>query len=262
MVNYIKHYGIKGMKWGVRRYQNKDGSLTPEGRKRYSETNFSKLLNQKYDFADKKEYHYKKQLYEDHGIFMKKNGDLIVNRNNAKVKLTRYSSDDANEELNRRFLYMGGGKHDQDIYESAFVEGMLNTTIDPDKSEDVNDYLKRYKLKSDIKIAGAETVIKTILQDGNLDKKYKYMRNINGLYKKARLDSLKGLFDTVDDEKRYEKLQTDVKELIKKFDHNISDYSRQLYEKGYDACTDIMDDFWFAEIPIVMFYPKDRVDLI
>lgn len=29
------HSGIKGQKWGVRRYQNEDGSLTPEGRKRY-----------------------------------------------------------------------------------------------------------------------------------------------------------------------------------------------------------------------------------
>lgn len=28
------HWGIKGMKWGVRRYQNKDGSLTPAGKKR------------------------------------------------------------------------------------------------------------------------------------------------------------------------------------------------------------------------------------
>lgn len=31
----LVHSGIKGMKWGVRRYQNSDGSLTPEGRKRY-----------------------------------------------------------------------------------------------------------------------------------------------------------------------------------------------------------------------------------
>lgn len=32
------HWGIKGMKWGVRRYQNKDGSLTPAGKKRYSDS--------------------------------------------------------------------------------------------------------------------------------------------------------------------------------------------------------------------------------
>lgn len=32
--NYLSHHGIKGMKWGVRRYQNKDGSLTLSGKKR------------------------------------------------------------------------------------------------------------------------------------------------------------------------------------------------------------------------------------
>lgn len=33
----LYHYGIKGMQWGVRRYQNKDGSLTPAGKKRYDD---------------------------------------------------------------------------------------------------------------------------------------------------------------------------------------------------------------------------------
>jgi len=33
--NYLCHYGIKGMKWGIRRYQNQDGSLTSEGIHRY-----------------------------------------------------------------------------------------------------------------------------------------------------------------------------------------------------------------------------------
>lgn len=33
--NELKHYGTLGMRWGIRRYQNPDGSLTPEGRIRY-----------------------------------------------------------------------------------------------------------------------------------------------------------------------------------------------------------------------------------
>ena len=35
MQNELYHHGIKGMKWGIRRYQNKDGSLTPQGKKKY-----------------------------------------------------------------------------------------------------------------------------------------------------------------------------------------------------------------------------------
>lgn len=33
--NELTHHGIMGMKWGIRRYQNPDGSLTPEGLARY-----------------------------------------------------------------------------------------------------------------------------------------------------------------------------------------------------------------------------------
>jgi len=35
--NDLKHFGILGMRWGIRRYQNPDGSLTPAGQRRYNE---------------------------------------------------------------------------------------------------------------------------------------------------------------------------------------------------------------------------------
>ena len=43
----LYHHGIKGQKWGVRRFQNKDGSLTPAGKKRYDEPNVGRKFVQK-----------------------------------------------------------------------------------------------------------------------------------------------------------------------------------------------------------------------
>ena len=34
--DYLAHYGIKGQKWGIRRYQNRNGTLTSAGKKRRS----------------------------------------------------------------------------------------------------------------------------------------------------------------------------------------------------------------------------------
>lgn len=49
MENELQHYGVLGMKWGLRRYQNKDGSLTYAGKRKtkISSEERAKLSNEK-----------------------------------------------------------------------------------------------------------------------------------------------------------------------------------------------------------------------
>ena len=75
--NELYHFGIKGQKWGVRRYQNKDGTLTDAGAKRYARD----AIEQGYDRYDSQSGTYYKTS--------KKNG-----RSDLKVDTNRYTKED------------------------------------------------------------------------------------------------------------------------------------------------------------------------
>lgn len=113
-LSYLRHEGIKGQKWGVRRYQYEDGSLTPAGKKRYSKDDdedkkkSSKTSSEKDKSEDSEVDKLAKEVirgnYGNGAERKKKLGDKyaeIQNRVNEMLgvdKVHKVSSDDSGDE--------------------------------------------------------------------------------------------------------------------------------------------------------------------
>lgn len=65
--DYLMHHGVKGMRWGIRRYQNKDGSLTNAGKKHVSNYKTARSLNRKIDQEARKLINSDSRLKKDFG---------------------------------------------------------------------------------------------------------------------------------------------------------------------------------------------------
>lgn len=90
----LAHYGILGMKWGIRRYQNEDGTLTPAGKARiekkddkWAHKQGDKLTEQAKKKSQKELDRYGEELLRDPTAF-KSNGKLssaVINSYNQKM---------------------------------------------------------------------------------------------------------------------------------------------------------------------------------
>ena len=150
------HFGIKGMKWGVRRYQNEDGSLTPAGKKHYGNMSDDKLQKSLYKQVKKaraNQSDWSNQWNVNNTIG--KHSKAVEDRYRKDVK--KFQSSDEYKKAMRKIAELdkkaGRGEISQDQYDKQYIN-IRKSMYSPDLDTSVRytdngrkyseAYLKKY----------------------------------------------------------------------------------------------------------------------
>ena len=229
----LTHWGIKNMKWGIRRFQNKDGSLTPEGGKRYNGSDYQprKSLGQK--ISDyKKATAKKKQLEKARAARAEKKRAEEEAKAKAeqrkkdvesgKIKAKDMTSDELKDRINRlndekrykQLMEETGHTSVIETYGKQFAKKMWDQAIVPAATEAGKELVKKAILDASKKDAPVE--------EFNLDKMWKNRNKMTTKQIKDVQDRLnaenaiKKMMDKREKDKRAEdQAKTDAKQAAK-----------------------------------------------
>lgn len=87
----LEHHGIMGMKWGVRRFQNADGTLTPKGKARMAKVSNSKLLSKIDTNQAKGVFRLNAHRYSGGSEYESKKSEKLKNKANEALRKSKES---------------------------------------------------------------------------------------------------------------------------------------------------------------------------
>lgn len=219
MYTYLCHYGILGMKWGIRRYQNKDGSLTPAGKARLKITD--------YEEGRRDDIILKKGTQTNRVVSTSRYDEYADRRFGGSAKAAKayiQSIKDKERALDTKYLSVdnvrnSGRYNGKDFYVNWFT----NEGYDPNHA-----YVSFYTLQKDAKIASGKKVLDSLLDEvgsNEVSELLKSNRNVSSLTAKYTTDY--NLFKKV---------------------------NQKLIDQGYDGIEDINDPD--TDLPIILFDSK------
>lgn len=265
------HYGVLGMKWGVRKYQNEDGTLTPEGEKRYKEeqknikksvSNYtskglSKSEAEIKTLNDIRQKQILKTLAIVGGVSIGVAGAVVAKKAyNVRVDkviksgttLQRMTVADAKDYLNRPF-YAAYKKADMKKYEGLYGNQLAGGLFG-DIEKDVNKVL--LKANQNIRIASQKNATKT----------FKTLYDKDADFKNFVDDSLKWYLPK-NDAKRYEYFNAAF--VNSKGNSQAASQYRKFFnalkKQGYDGIEDINDmkiGNYRSKNPLIIFNNKNN----
>ena len=281
----LYHHGIKGQRWGIRRFQKKDGSLTSEGKKRYGEdgkserkTHREKLIakykeqgmnQQNAELAASRRIKTEKILATTAVVTVAAASAYVIRRQikeradhiiKSGTTLQRITSNE-NEDLNRAF-YTAYKDKDNTKYQGLYGRQLKKDT-------GINPFKMSIKADDDIKVASRQKAAETFADLYKNDPEFREsFRNSNQRFLGFGHKPIRIATHEMTDRqlKRYGYDAFNIG--LVNHDKNGNSIAKKFYDKlkeqGYDAVMDVNDQKYSgygAKSPVIVFNKANKLSI-